>query len=95
LKSRSTTSSLLENNTDSRYNAMAPNTLESDILLNKTNLLIAQNQRLVASWLPLKRKAEELQHARSKEEIESEEQEMFSTPMPELYVYGGMVLHVG
>lgn len=67
---------------------MAPNTLESDIVLNKANLLIAQNQRLVASWLPLKRKAAELRHAKSQEEIESEEQEMFRTPIPELCVRG-------
>lgn len=74
---------------------MAPNTLESDIFLNKTNLLIAQKQRLVASWLPSKRKAEELQHTKSKEEMESEEQEIFNTPVPELYAYGVGALNMG
>jgi len=73
---------------------MAPAALESDVFLNKTNLLIAQNQRLVASWLPLHRKTKDLQPTKSKEEIESEEQEIFNTPTPEMYVSNAETLRI-
>lgn len=74
---------------------MAPNTLETNVFLNRTNLLLAQNQRLVASWLPSSRKAEELRHEKSVEELEKEEQEIFNMPTPELCVNGGEALHMG
>lgn len=66
---------------------MAPNTLDSDITLNKTNLLFAQNQRLVASWLPLKRKHGELRNMKTEAETENEVEELFDTPALELYVF--------
>lgn len=62
---------------------MPTNTTEADIIFNKASVALARSQRLIASWLP-PRTAEELANAKSEEEIEREEQEMFS-PVPELY----------
>ena len=65
---------------------MASNTLEHDAIHNKISVLLASNQRLLASLPALKRKRkEDLPHTRSEQEIEKEEQDMF-TPEPELYV---------
>ena len=57
-------------------------TSEADIIFNKANVALAKSQRLIASWLP-PRTAEELANAKSEEEIEKEEEEMFA-PVPEL-----------
>ena len=61
---------------------MPATTSEADIVFNKANIALAKSQRLIASWLP-PRTAEELANAKSEEEIEKEEQEIFA-PMPEL-----------
>lgn len=64
---------------------MAPDTTSADIILNKTALLLAKNQRLVSSWLPPPSPSSE--PPKSEAEIEKEEQKIFGTPLPELYVY--------
>ena len=64
--------------------AMAATTREADLIFNRANVALARSQRLIASWLP-PRTEEELRNAKSEEEIEKEEQELFK-PMPELYV---------
>ena len=63
---------------------------EADIIFNRANVALAKSQRLVASWLP-PRTEEEIKNTKSEEEIEREEQEMF-TPVPEVYV-SHCVLH--
>ena len=63
---------------------MAPEASEADIVFNRANVALAKSQRLVASWLP-PRTEEELRSAKTEEEIEKEEQEMFA-PVPEVYV---------
>lgn len=65
---------------------MAPQPSEADIIFNRANVALAKSQRLVASWLP-PRTEEEIKNAKTEEEIEREEQELF-TPVPELYVCG-------
>ena len=65
---------------------MAPNTADHDIIINKINLQLAKNQRLLASWLPPKSEADMLQDAKTEEEREKEDLEIFGTPMPELFV---------
>ena len=67
---------------------MAPGTSEADIVLNKNNVALAKTQRLIASWLP-PRSAEALPSAKSEEEIDREEQDMF-IPGPEVYVGIGL-----
>lgn len=57
---------------------------EADIIFNRASVALAKSQRLIASWLPPPT-ASELAKAKTEEEIEKEEQEMF-TPIPELYV---------
>lgn len=69
---------------------MAPQPSEADILFNRANVALAKSQRLVASWLPPLTQ-EEIKNARTEEEIEKEEQELF-TPVPELYVCEGFCL---
>lgn len=64
---------------------MAPDPSSADIILNKAALLIAKNQRLVSSWLPPPVPSSE--PPKSEAEIEKEEQEIFGTPLPELYVH--------
>lgn len=61
---------------------MAPQASEADIIFNRANVALAKSQRLVASWLP-PRTADEAKNAKTKEEIDREEQELF-TPVPEL-----------
>ena len=56
---------------------------EADVIFNRTNVALAKSQRLIASWLP-PRTEEELRNAKSAEEIEKEEAEIF-VPMPDLY----------
>ncbi|PYH47244.1 uncharacterized protein BP01DRAFT_372562 [Aspergillus saccharolyticus JOP 1030-1] len=56
-------------------------TSETDIILNKANVALARSQRLVASWLPAP-KAEDLVNVKSEEELQREEDEIF-TAVPE------------
>lgn len=58
---------------------------EADVIFNRANVALARSQRLVASWLPPKT-AEELANAKSEEELQREEDEIF-TPVPEKYVF--------
>ena len=62
---------------------------EADIVFNRASVALAKNQRLIASWLP-PRTAAELSSAKTVEEFEREEEEMFA-PVPELLV----VLKIG
>jgi hypothetical protein len=57
---------------------------EADIVFNRANVALATHQRLVASWLPPRSDAE-LANAKSQEQLEREEEEMFA-PVPELLV---------
>jgi hypothetical protein len=57
---------------------------EADIIFNRANVALAKNQRLVASWLPPPT-TDELAGAKSQEELDKEEAEMFA-PVPELSV---------
>lgn len=54
---------------------------ETDVILNKANLALARSQRLVASWLP-PQTSEELANFKSEEELQREEDEIF-TAVPE------------
>ncbi|PLB50547.1 hypothetical protein P170DRAFT_405762 [Aspergillus steynii IBT 23096] len=54
---------------------------ETDIILNKANVALARSQRLVASWLP-PQTSEELANLKSEEELQREEDEIF-TAVPE------------
>ena len=54
---------------------------ENDVILNRVNLALAKSRRLIASWVPPKT-AEELANAKTDEELEKEEQAIF-TPAPE------------
>ncbi|KAL8934895.1 MAG: hypothetical protein Q9211_004990 [Gyalolechia sp. 1 TL-2023] len=65
---------------------MASQPSEADIIFNRANVAFAKSQRLVASWLP-PRTEEEIKNAKTDEEIEKEEQELF-TPVPELLGLG-------
>jgi hypothetical protein len=56
---------------------------EADIIFNRANVALAKSQRLIASWLPPPTE-EELRTAKSPEEIEQEEAELF-VPIPELF----------
>ncbi|KAI4176084.1 MAG: hypothetical protein LQ348_006072 [Seirophora lacunosa] len=68
---------------------MAPRPSEADVIFNRANVALAKSQRLVASWLPPRTEAE-LQSSKSEEQIEKEEQELF-TPVPELLGLGAKV----
>ncbi|KAL8861532.1 MAG: hypothetical protein Q9178_002056 [Gyalolechia marmorata] len=59
---------------------------EADIIFNRANVALAKSQRLVASWLP-PRTDDELKTAKTEEQIEKEEHEMF-TPVPEVLGLG-------
>ncbi|RAH71951.1 DUF3245 domain-containing protein [Aspergillus aculeatinus CBS 121060] len=54
---------------------------ETDIILNKANVALARSQRLVASWLPAPT-AEDQANVKSEEELQREEDEIF-TAVPE------------
>lgn len=58
---------------------------ESDIILNRANVALARSQRLVASWLPAKSPEDQNESAKSEEDLQKEEDEIF-TPVPETYV---------
>ncbi|KAL8872612.1 MAG: hypothetical protein Q9174_001781 [Haloplaca sp. 1 TL-2023] len=68
---------------------MAPEASEADIIFNRANVALAKSQRLVASWLPPPTE-EELRNAKTEEEIEKEEQEMFA-PVPEVLGLGAAI----
>jgi hypothetical protein len=68
-----------KNNETTRAMALSKN--ESDIILNRANVALARSQRLVASWLP-ERTPDELANAKSEEELQREEDEIF-TAVPE------------
>ncbi|KAL8687699.1 MAG: hypothetical protein Q9224_005078, partial [Gallowayella concinna] len=68
---------------------MAPEPSEADIIFNRANVALAKSQRLVASWLP-PRTAHDLQNAKTEEQLEKEEQEMF-TPVPEVLGLGATI----
>jgi hypothetical protein len=70
---------------------MSISKIETDVILNKANVALARSQRLVASWLPPKT-AEE-QDTKSEEEIQREEDEIF-TAMPETYAFILLTLSV-
>jgi len=57
---------------------------EADIVFNRANVALAKSQRLIASWLP-QRTPEELANAKTEEELEKEDQDLFA-PVPELSV---------
>lgn len=63
---------------------------EADIIFSRASVTLAKSQRLIASWLP-PLSATEFASAKTDEEIESEEREMFA-PVPELYVYFQVLL---
>ncbi|CAG8908964.1 unnamed protein product [Penicillium egyptiacum] len=54
---------------------------ESDVILNRANVALSRSQRLVASWLP-QQTTEELANPKSDEELQREEDEIF-TAVPE------------
>ncbi|KAJ5632258.1 hypothetical protein N7490_008597 [Penicillium lividum] len=54
---------------------------ESDVILNRANVALARSQRLVASWLPAQTETE-LANTKSEEELQKEEDEIF-TAVPE------------
>lgn len=61
---------------------MPVQTSEADIIFNRASVALARSQRLIASWLPPQNPSE-LANAKSREEVEREEQEIFK-PEPEL-----------
>ncbi|KAJ5187339.1 hypothetical protein N7449_010333 [Penicillium cf. viridicatum] len=54
---------------------------ESDVILNRANVALSRSQRLVASWLP-QQTTEELANPKTEEELQREEDEIF-TAVPE------------
>ncbi|CDM26817.1 hypothetical protein DTO013E5_6988 [Penicillium roqueforti] len=54
---------------------------ESDVILNRANIALSRSQRLVASWLP-QQTPEELANPKTDEELQREEDEIF-TAVPE------------
>ncbi|KAI9752905.1 MAG: hypothetical protein M4579_005423 [Chaenotheca gracillima] len=58
-----------------------PSTSQADIVQNKLNLFVANQQRLLASWLPPPTAEETARAAKSEEEREREDQAIF-TPVP-------------
>ncbi|GAD94900.1 conserved hypothetical protein [Paecilomyces variotii No. 5] len=55
---------------------------EADVIFNRANIALARSQRLVASWLPPKSDAELAEQTKSEEELQIEEDEIF-TAVPE------------
>ncbi|KAJ5128474.1 hypothetical protein N7448_002194 [Penicillium atrosanguineum] len=60
---------------------MAASKIEADVILNRANVALARSQRLVSSWLPAQTD-DELSHVKSEEELQREEDEIF-TAVPE------------
>ncbi|MCJ1243302.1 hypothetical protein MMC30_000499 [Trapelia coarctata] len=69
---------------------VSTSTSEADIIFNRANVALAKSQRLIASWLP-PRTEEELRNAKTEEEIEREEAELFA-PVPELLALPILIL---
>ncbi|KAJ9216726.1 hypothetical protein DTO166G4_1572 [Paecilomyces variotii] len=61
---------------------MTTPTNEADVIFNRANIALARSQRLVASWLPPKSDEELAQQTKSEEELQREEDEIF-TAVPE------------
>ena len=59
---------------------MAPS--EADLIFTRATLALAKSHRLISTWLP-PLSASDLSSAKTEEEIEREEREMFA-PVPEL-----------
>jgi len=57
----------------------------TDIILNRASVALARSQRLVASWLPPQTTEEQSSNAKSEEELQREEDEIF-TAVPETYI---------
>ncbi|PYI12085.1 hypothetical protein BO78DRAFT_392759 [Aspergillus sclerotiicarbonarius CBS 121057] len=57
---------------------MATSKAETDVILNKANVALARSQRLVASWLPAPT-ADDQANVKSEEELQREEDEIFTT----------------
>ncbi|KAL8737414.1 MAG: hypothetical protein Q9181_001693 [Wetmoreana brouardii] len=68
---------------------MAPQPSEANIIFNRANVALAKSQRLVASWLP-PRTDDELRNAKTEEEMEQEEKDLF-TPVPEVLGLGASI----
>ncbi|KAL1988514.1 hypothetical protein VTN96DRAFT_8909 [Rasamsonia emersonii] len=68
--------------TSKNNNINANNTNEADIIFNRANVALARSQRLVASWLPPKTDEELANSNKTEEELQREEDELF-TPVPE------------
>ncbi|KAI9820219.1 MAG: hypothetical protein M1827_005841 [Pycnora praestabilis] len=68
---------------------MPATTSEADIIFNKANVALAKSRRLIASWLPPPT-AEEVANAKTEEELEREEAEIFA-PVPELLGLGAPI----
>lgn len=63
------------------FQEMAASKSESDVILNRANVALARSQRLVSSWLPALTD-DGLSHVKSEEELQREEDEIF-TAVPE------------
>lgn len=50
---------------------------DADVIFNRASLALAKTQRLIQSWLPPKT-AEEIANAKTEEELEAEEREIFN-----------------
>ncbi|OJZ84186.1 hypothetical protein ASPFODRAFT_62202 [Aspergillus luchuensis CBS 106.47] len=61
---------------------MSTSKSETDIILNKANVALARSQRLVASWLPAPTTDDQANSKKTKEELQREEDEIF-TAVPE------------
>ncbi|KAL1865988.1 hypothetical protein Plec18167_009238 [Paecilomyces lecythidis] len=55
---------------------------EADVIFNRANIALARSQRLVASWLPPKSDEDLAEQSKSEEELQREEDEIF-TAVPE------------
>ena len=63
---------------------MSGSSVEADIIFNRASVALAKTQRLISTWLPPLTE-EELRSAKTEEELETEEKEMF-TAVPEVFV---------
>lgn len=63
-------------------NKMSLSKSESDIILNRANVALSRSQRLVSSWLPAQTDDELASTAKTDEELQREEDEIF-TAVPE------------
>ncbi|KAF2843709.1 hypothetical protein M501DRAFT_1013047 [Patellaria atrata CBS 101060] len=68
---------------------MAPTPSEADIVFNRANIVLARSQKIITSWLPPPTE-EELANAKSQEELDREDKEMFAA-VPELLGAGAPI----